>query len=206
MEGGRVFLRSPPRSPRLGAEAGRRAGCIRLSPGSLILRHAPSSAGIRKGPQHHRKAWPMPSSWHRKRSGADAPQCCPIPEKMSGRHVPGRAAGRFQPPPAAGKVFRSCRERTPHPGFFQTRPVIRDFINKYKQNIFFSPHVFLLRCSFQTKTRRFSRAIQYMCAILFLFEHCHVFRVPDAGTSYAASLAGACRGKRCRTFHAPRPP
>ena len=74
-------------------------------------------------------------------------------------------------PPAAGKVFRSCRERTPHPGFFQTRPVIRDFINKYKQNIFLSPHVFLLRCSFQTKPRRFSRAIQYMRAILFLFEH-----------------------------------
>ena len=96
----RFSSKPPPRSPRLGAEAGRRAGCIRLSPGSLTLRHAPSSAGIRKGPQHRRKAWPMPSSWHRKRSGADAPQCCPIPEKMSGRHVPGRAAGRFQHAPS----------------------------------------------------------------------------------------------------------
>ena len=199
------FSSKPPRSPRPRAEAGRRAGCIRLSPGSLILRHAPSSAGIRKGPQHHRKAGPRPRSWHRKRSGADAPQCCPIPE-MSGRHVPGRAAGRFQRPLPPEKSSAHAGNARLIPDFSRHGLLFVILLTNINKTSFFRR---TSSCSDVLSRRNPvafpgpSNTCAPYCSFLNIF---HVFRVPAAGTSCAASLAEACRGTVCRTFHAPRPP
>ena len=137
VEGGRVFLRSPPfPAPR---SRSRTKG--RLHPPFPGKPHSPPRPLVRR----HQKRAAAPQ-----KSMADAPfmaqktQRCGCAAVLSypGKNVrKARAWTGRRPVPArpltAGKVFRSCRERTPHPGFFQTRPVIRDFINKYKQNIFF---------------------------------------------------------------------